>query len=74
MLFGVKYSQALWLYILHNGPLMPLAHVHARDSFGAVATSTAGAPTKAPIQGCLRVHMHLYLSFQRPDIDAYLLH
>ena len=59
-------------YILHDDPRMPLTLAHARDSSGAVATPTAGAPTKTPVQGCLEIHVHLCRSFQRPGIDAYL--
>ena len=59
-------------YVLHDGPRTPLTLAHARDSSGAVATPTAGAPTKTPVQGCLESHVHLYRPSQRPSIGAYL--
>ena len=52
MLFGAKYSQALWLYMLHDGPLTPLTLAHKRDPFDTVATSIYSAPTKTPLQSC----------------------
>ena len=49
-------------YILRDDPRTPLTLAHARDSSGAVATPTADAPTKTPVQGYLSIHVHLYQS------------
>ena len=73
MLFGVVYYQYVWLNILHDDPLTPLTLAHVRDSSDDMATSTAGAPTMNPVQDCLQIHLHLYQSFQRSGIDAYLI-
>ena len=59
-------------YILFDDPHTSLTLAHARDSSGVLVTTTAGAQTKTPGQGCLGIQVHLYRSSQRPGIDACL--
>ena len=76
ILLCVTCYWALRLHIFFTMILVRLWHylAHVRDSSGAVATPTAGAPTKTPVQGCLAIYVHIYRSLQQSGIDAYLLH
>ena len=56
----VVLSSFVAIYILHDDPLAPLALAHIRDLSDVVATSTAGAPTKTPVQCCLEMYVHFY--------------